>query len=61
MARVKGSDVLIDVNNLTDKRFYTRNVDSNEDRMVGAPRSVYVQGRYSFDPACGDGYDRSIL
>lgn len=45
---VKGFDVLAGVNNLTDKRYYTRNVDSNRGRMVGAPRTVYVQGRYAF-------------
>lgn len=44
----KGFDVLAGVNNLADKRYYTRNVDSNAGRMVGAPRTVYVQGRYTF-------------
>jgi len=48
MAGVKGFDVLAGFNNLTDKRYYTRNVDSNAGRMVGAPRTVYVQGRYAF-------------
>jgi Fe(3+) dicitrate transport protein len=48
MAGVKGFDVLAGINNLTDKRYYTRNVDSNAGRMVGAPRTVYVQGRYAF-------------
>jgi len=41
-------DVDIGVNNLTDERYYTRNVDSNAGRMVGAPRTVYVQGRVAF-------------
>lgn len=45
---VNGFDVLAGVNNLADKRYYTRNVDSNAGRMVGAPRTVYVQGRYAF-------------
>lgn len=45
---VKGFDVLAGVNNLSDKRYYTRNVDGNAGRMVGAPRTVYVQGRYAF-------------
>ena len=45
---VKGFDVLAGVNNLADKRYYTRNSDSNFGRMVGAPRTVYVQGRYAF-------------
>jgi Fe(3+) dicitrate transport protein len=48
MAGVKGFDVLAGINNLTDKRYYTRNVDSNAGRMVGAPRTMYVQGRYAF-------------
>jgi Fe(3+) dicitrate transport protein len=41
-------DLLLGVNNLTDKRYYTRNVDNNAGRMVGAPRMVYVQGRVAF-------------
>lgn len=44
----KGFDVLAGINNLTDKRYYTRNLDGNPGRMVGAPRTLYVQGRYSF-------------
>ena len=49
--KVLGPDhpaTLAGVNNLTDKRYYTRNVDGNAGRMVGAPRMVYVQGRYAF-------------
>jgi Fe(3+) dicitrate transport protein len=48
MPGVKGFDLLAGVNNLTDKRYYTRNVDSNAGRMVGAPRTVYVQGHVAF-------------
>ena len=48
VAALKGVDVDIGVNNLTDERYYTRNVDSNAGRMVGAPRTVYVQGRVAF-------------
>lgn len=48
MPDVKGFDVEAGVNNLTDKRYYTRNIDSNLGRMVGAPRTVYVQARYAF-------------
>ncbi|EJL80873.1 TonB-dependent siderophore receptor [Herbaspirillum sp. CF444] len=44
----KGFDVMAGVNNLTDKRYYTRNIDGNPGRMVGAPRTIYVQGRYAF-------------
>ncbi|EKS70346.1 TonB-dependent receptor [Burkholderia sp. SJ98] len=44
----KGSDLTLGVNNLFDKRYYTRNVDSNAGRMVGAPRMVYVQGHFVY-------------
>jgi Fe(3+) dicitrate transport protein len=30
------------LNNLRDRRYYTRNVDSNQGRMVGPPRTFYV-------------------
>jgi Fe(3+) dicitrate transport protein len=36
------------VNNLADKRYYTRNVDGNAGRMVGAPRMAYVQLRVAY-------------
>ena len=41
-------DVQLGVNNLADKRYYTRNVDGNAGRMVGAPRTTYVQARVAF-------------
>ncbi|MET0518844.1 MAG: TonB-dependent siderophore receptor [Burkholderiaceae bacterium] len=44
----RGAELLAGVNNLADKRYYTRNVDANAGRMVGAPRMVYLQGRYAF-------------
>jgi Fe(3+) dicitrate transport protein len=44
----QGFDIVAGVNNLTDKRYYTRNVDGNAGRMVGAPRTIYIQGRYAF-------------
>ena len=44
----KGTDVSLGINNLFDKRYYTRNVDGNAGRMVGAPRMFFVQGRYAF-------------
>ena len=44
----KGSNVTVGINNLTDKRYYTRNVDGNAGRMVGAPRMVYVQGHFVY-------------
>ncbi|WP_287497713.1 TonB-dependent siderophore receptor [Pandoraea sp. CB10b_02] len=44
----KKADVTVGLNNVFDKRYYTRNVDSNAGRMVGAPRMVYVQGHFGF-------------
>jgi len=44
----KSVDVLVGVNNIADKRYYTRNVDNNLGRMVGPPRTAYVQGRLAF-------------
>lgn len=44
----KGFDVLAGVNNLTDRRYYSRTRDGNQGRIVGAPRTIYVQGRYAF-------------
>ncbi|WP_109479720.1 TonB-dependent siderophore receptor [Paraburkholderia sp. C35] len=44
----KGSSLTLGVNNFTDKRYYTRNVDGNPGRMVGAPRMVYVQGHFVY-------------
>ncbi|MBT2324961.1 TonB-dependent siderophore receptor [Variovorax paradoxus] len=44
----KGHEIVVGLNNLTDKRYYTRNVDGNPGRMVGAPRTAYVQGRFVF-------------
>lgn len=44
----KNADVTVGLNNVFDKRYYTRNVDSNAGRMVGAPRMVYVQGHFGF-------------
>jgi Fe(3+) dicitrate transport protein len=41
-------DVQLGVNNLADRRYYTRNVDGNFGRMVGAPRTTYVQARVAF-------------
>ncbi|GAB3051331.1 TonB-dependent receptor family protein [Stenotrophomonas tumulicola] len=42
------TDIAVGVNNLADKRWYTRNVDGNAGRMVAAPRTFYVQGNYRF-------------
>ena len=43
-----GSEIAFGVNNLLDKRYYTRNVDGNAGRMVGAPRMFYVQARLAY-------------
>ncbi|WP_213762813.1 TonB-dependent siderophore receptor [Caballeronia sp. dw_19] len=44
----KGSNLTVGVNNIAGKRYYTRNVDGNAGRMVGAPRMVYVQGHFVY-------------
>ncbi|WP_326537148.1 TonB-dependent receptor family protein [Pseudorhodoferax sp.] len=44
----KGTEIALGINNLFDKRYYTRNVDGNAGRMAGAPRMFFVQGRYAF-------------
>lgn len=44
----KGSELALGVNNLFDRRYYTRNVDTNGGRMVGAPRMIYVQARLAY-------------
>lgn len=41
-------EVAAGVNNLADKRYYTRNVDGNAGRMVGAPRTAYLQLRVTY-------------
>jgi Fe(3+) dicitrate transport protein len=33
---------------LSDRRYYTRNVDGNAGRMAGAPRTAHVQARMTF-------------
>ncbi|MBV6323714.1 TonB-dependent receptor family protein [Duganella violaceipulchra] len=43
-----GYEVMAGINNIADKRYYTRNVDGNAGRMVGTPRMAYVQLRASF-------------
>lgn len=44
----RGVEVAVGVNNLTDKRYFTRTTDTNAGKLVGAPRTVYVQGRVMF-------------
>ena len=48
VAGLRGYEVSVGVNNLTDKRYYTRNVDGNAGRMAGAPRTAYAQLHVSF-------------
>ncbi|MGO4811982.1 TonB-dependent receptor family protein [Cupriavidus sp. 2MCAB6] len=44
----KRTDITIGLNNVFDKRYYTRTTDSNAGRLVGAPRMVYIQARAGF-------------
>lgn len=44
----KGLQILAGVNNLTDKRYFTRTTDGNLGKLVGAPRMAYIQARYAF-------------
>ncbi|WP_186060234.1 TonB-dependent receptor family protein [Burkholderia gladioli] len=46
--KMKGSTLTAGINNVGDARYYTRNVDGNAGRMVGAPRTVYVQGHFVY-------------
>ena len=46
--QMKRTDITIGINNLFDKRYYTRTTDSNAGRLVGAPRMVYIQARAGF-------------
>jgi len=43
-----GYEIMAGINNIADKRYYTRNVDGNAGRMVGAPRLAYLQLRMSY-------------
>ncbi|NYE60289.1 Fe(3+) dicitrate transport protein [Duganella sp. 1224] len=44
----RGYEVAAGVNNIADKRYYTRNVDGNAGRMAGAPRTGYLQLRLTY-------------
>ncbi|WP_395402202.1 TonB-dependent receptor family protein [Pseudoduganella sp. UC29_106] len=48
VAGLRGYEVTVGVNNLSDKRYYTRNVDGNAGRMAGAPRTAYAQLHISY-------------
>ncbi|WP_343731958.1 TonB-dependent siderophore receptor [Duganella sp.] len=41
-------EVAAGINNLSDKRYYTRNVDGNAGRMTAAPRTAYLQLRLTY-------------
>jgi len=41
-------EVAAGVNNIADKRYYTRNVDGNAGRMAAAPRTAYLQLRVAY-------------
>jgi Fe(3+) dicitrate transport protein len=41
-------EVSAGVNNIADKRYYTRNVDGNAGRMAAAPRTAYLQLRVAY-------------
>lgn len=43
-----GVDVALGVNNVTDERYFTRTTDTNAGKLVGAPRTVFVQGTVKF-------------
>ncbi|WP_229257606.1 TonB-dependent receptor family protein [Duganella callida] len=43
--KLKAYEIAAGVNNLADKRYYTRNIDGNLGRMAGAPRTAYLQLR----------------
>lgn len=43
-----GVDVALGVNNFTDERYFTRTTDTNAGKLVGAPRTVFVQGTVRF-------------
>ena len=43
-----GLEVAMGVNNLTDERYFTRTTDTNAGKLVGAPRTVFVQGTVKF-------------
>lgn len=41
-------DMRVGLSNIADKRYYTRNIDGNQGRMVGPPRTLYVLARTTF-------------
>ncbi|MDH6156663.1 MULTISPECIES: TonB-dependent siderophore receptor [unclassified Janthinobacterium] len=43
-----GLELVAGINNLADKRYFTRTSDGNLGKIVGAPRMLYLQGRLAF-------------
>ena len=43
-----GVEVALGVNNVTDERYFSRTTDTNAGKLVGAPRTVFVQGQLKF-------------
>ncbi len=43
-----GVELGLGVNNLTDERYFSRTTDTNAGKLVGAPRTVFVQGQLKF-------------
>lgn len=48
LPHLHGVELVAGVNNLAGKAYYTRTADGNRGRLAGAPRMVYVQGRWMF-------------
>lgn len=46
--KLSAYEIAAGINNIADKRYYTRNVDGNLGRMAGAPRTAYLQLRMSY-------------
>ncbi|MRW91989.1 TonB-dependent siderophore receptor [Duganella sp. FT80W] len=46
--KLRAYEIGAGINNIADKRYYTRNVDGNAGRMAGAPRTAYLQLRATY-------------
>ncbi|MGR4868667.1 TonB-dependent receptor family protein [Variovorax sp. LARHSF232] len=43
-----GVELALGMNNVTDERYFSRTTDTNAGKLVGAPRTVFVQGQLKF-------------
>ncbi len=43
-----GLQISAGINNVTDQRYFSRTTDTNAGKLIGAPRMLYFQLRYSF-------------